>query len=74
MNSMTYKNYIGSIDVSEEDICLYGKVINLPDDTMITCEGETVAELREDVHTSADDYLAYCEAEGIKPRKVSGRG
>lgn len=66
---MNYKGYMGSIEVSEEDNCLFGKVLALPHDTMITYEGETVAELREDFHDAVDNYLAYCEAEGIEPRR-----
>ena len=69
MNTMNYKGYIGSIEVSEEDNRLFGKVLALPHDTMITYEGETVTELREDFHGAVDDYLAYCEAEGMEPRK-----
>lgn len=69
MNTMNYKGYMGSIEVSEEDNCLFGKVLALPHDTMITYEGETVAELREDFHDAVDNYLAYCEAEGIEPRR-----
>ena len=69
MNTMSYRGYVGSIEVSEEDDCLYGKVMALPHDTMITYEGNTVAELREDFHGAVDDYLAFCEAEGIEPRR-----
>lgn len=69
MNIMHYKGYIGSIEVSEEDDCLFGKVLALPHDTMITYEGQTVSELRDDFHGAVDDYIAFCEAEGIEPRK-----
>lgn len=69
MNTMSYKGYIGSIEVSEDDNCLFGKVLALPHDTMITYEGETVAELKKDFCGAVDDYLAYCKAEGIEPRK-----
>ena len=43
MSTMNYKGYIGSIEASEEDNCLFGKVLDLPSDTAITYEGETVA-------------------------------
>ena len=66
---MKYKGYIGSIEVSEEDNCLFGKVLALPHGTMITYEGNTVAELREDFHGAVDDYLAHCAAEGTEPHK-----
>lgn len=60
---MKYKGYTGSIEVSLDDNCLYGKVLALPHDTMITYEGETVEKLKEDFHSAVDDYLAMCEAE-----------
>ncbi len=69
MSTMFYKGYVGSIDVSEEDNCLYGEVLALPKDTMITYEGQTVEELREDFHGAVDDYLAHCETNGIEPRR-----
>lgn len=69
MKTLNYKDYIGSIEVSEEDNCLYGKVLNLPCDTAITYEGETVQGLREDFMNAIDDYIAYCEQAGVSPRK-----
>ncbi len=69
MNTMTYKGFIGSIEISEEDNCLYGKVLDLPDNILISYEGETVAELRQDFQLSVDDYLVNCEANGVKPYK-----
>lgn len=69
MNTMIYKGYIGSVELSDEDDCLYGKVLDLPGDTAITYEGTTVAELKEDFHGAVDDYLAYCAEQGIQPRK-----
>lgn len=69
MNTMKYKGYIGSIEASEEDNLLYGRVLALPHDTMITYEGETVAALREDFHEAVDDYLEHCRLSGIEPRK-----
>lgn len=69
MKTFNYKGYVGSIEVSDEDDCLFGKVLDLPKDTMITYEGNTVAELREDFKGAVDDYIAYCESSGITPRK-----
>ena len=69
MNTLNYKGYIGSVEISEDDNCLYGKVIDLPVDTEITYEGQTVAELKEDFEGAVDDYLAFCKEKGIQPRK-----
>lgn len=70
MSALNYKGYVGSIEVSEADNCLFGRVLGLPTGTMITYEGETVAELRADFEGAVDDYLAMCEAEGIAPKKA----
>ena len=69
MNTLSYKGYIGSVEVSEEDNCLFGKVLDLPDDTMISYEGETVAELRKDFEGAIDDYLVFCRDNNLEPHK-----
>lgn len=69
MKTLRYKGYVGSIEASEEDNCLYGQVIDLPNDTAITYEGATIAELKEDFMGAIDDYLIYCEENGLTPRK-----
>lgn len=33
MRTMDYKGYKGSIEADEDDKCLFGKVLGLPDDT-----------------------------------------
>ncbi len=69
MNTLNYKGYIGSIEASEEDNCLYGRVLDLPHDTEITYEGQTIAELKTDFQGAVDDYLTYCTEQGIEPQK-----
>ena len=69
MNMLEYKGYIGSVEISEEDNCLFGKVLHLPQGTLISYEGETVEELRNDFHESVDAYIELCEQQGIEPLK-----
>lgn len=69
MKTLTYKGYVGSIEISDEDNCLFGKVLDLPKDTAISYEGETVADLKEDFKGAVDDYIAHCKEVGITPRK-----
>ena len=66
---MNYKGYTGSIETDENDKCLFGQVLGLPDDTAITYEGRSADELRKDFEGAVDDYLAHCAANGIQPRK-----
>ncbi|MCI6714242.1 MAG: type II toxin-antitoxin system HicB family antitoxin [Lachnospiraceae bacterium] len=64
-NSMEYKGYVGTVEFSEEDKMLYGKVLGIR--TLISYEGASAAELVEDFHGAVDEYLALCESEGKKP-------
>lgn len=36
---------------------------------LVNFEGESVSELRKAFQEAVDDYLAYCEEEGIQPHK-----
>lgn len=67
-NTMNYKDYIGSIEFSEEDCIFYGKVQGIR--ALISYEGNTAQELIDDFHGAVDDYLALCEAEGKAPEKA----
>ena len=48
MGFLKYKGYTGSVEYSEEDNCLFGKVQGMAKDS-ITYEGATVDELTSDV-------------------------
>ena len=67
MNSMTYKGYLGSVAYSEKDQVFFGKIEGI--NGLVNFEGESVKELTEAFHEAVDDYLAYCEDEGIEPDK-----
>lgn len=68
MGQLKYKGYIGSVEYSEDDKCLFGKVQGLHG-TLISYEGTTVEEIKNDFEGAIDDYLASCEARGIEPAK-----
>ncbi len=65
---MEYKGYIGSVEFSQEDCLLYGKVQGIR--SLISYEGKSAAELVEDFHGAVDDYLALCRAEGVEPERA----
>lgn len=67
MNTMTYKGYLGSVAFSEKDQVFYGKIEGI--NGLVNFEGESVKELTQAFHEAVDDYLAYCESEGIVPDK-----
>ena len=67
MGLLKYKGYTGSVDYSEEDNCLYGKVLGMSKDT-ITYEEQDINELRQDFEGAIDDYIAVCKSQGKEPR------
>jgi len=69
MGNLKYKGYIGSVEYSGEDTCLFGKVLGMSKD-MISYEGTTVEELRADFEAGIDSYLESCKTRGVEPRKA----
>lgn len=67
-NTMEYKGYIGSVEFSETDQILYGKVQGIR--SLISYEGVTVSELINDFRGAVDDYISLCAAEGKTPEKA----
>lgn len=67
MNTMTYKGYTGSIDISAEDNCLCGKVLFI--NSLVTYEGQTLDELKADFRNAVDDYLELCKEKNWAPEK-----
>lgn len=64
---MSYKEYIGTVEYSSEDDCLYGKVLGVHG--LMAYEGQSVAELKEDFYHAVDEYISLCEEKGIVPEK-----
>ena len=64
---MTYKGYVGTVEYSEEDACLFGRMAGIRD--IITYEGESVAEIKTAFEEAVDDYLKHCAEVGKEPNK-----
>ncbi|KJH84058.1 HicB [Pseudomonas fluorescens] len=62
---LQYKGYVGSIEASIEDKCLFGKLLFIR--ALVSYEGQTVAELEAAFREAVDDYLQTCEQLGQKP-------
>ena len=67
MNTLHYKGYVGSVAFSEKDNVFFGKVEGI--DGLVNFEGESVKELTDAFHEAVDDYIAYCQEEGLEPHK-----
>jgi len=69
METLKYKGFIGSIEVELEDNTLYGKVLGLDKGTLITYEGNTLAELKADFEQAVEDYIEHCKEHNQPLRK-----
>lgn len=68
MTTLKYKGYIGSVDYSQEDKLLYGKIECIND--LIMYETTDAAQLQTVFEEAVDDYLITCEQIGKEPDKV----
>lgn len=66
-NTMQYKNYVGSIEFSEDDMTFFGKVLGLK--SLISYEGDTAKELYTNFSNAIDNYLETCEKNNIEIEK-----
>lgn len=67
-NTISYKGYIGTVEFSDKDNILFGKVLGIPG--LISYEGTDVSSLRADFEGAVDDWLDYCRKKGIEPQKT----
>jgi len=57
-NVMGHKGYTGSVEYSDEDSVLFGKVQFIR--ALISYEGKDVESLRQEFHAAVEDYLWLC--------------
>lgn len=63
----TYKGFTGSVGVSFEDNCLYGKILFIND--LVNYRADSPTELEQEFQAAVDDYLETCEECGLEPNK-----
>ena len=62
-----YRNYVGSVELSEEDGVFHGKVIGIK--ALISFEGDSVNAIISDFHKAVNEYLSFCVKNGKEPEK-----
>lgn len=66
-NVIEYKNYIGTVEYSEDDELFFGKILGIR--ALVSYEGSSAKELKESFIESVEDYLQTCKSLGKKPEK-----
>jgi len=67
-NTLSYKDYHGSIEFSDEDNIFFGRIIGIND--RITFDGDSVESLRSNFQETVDEYLEICSQMGKEPEKM----
>jgi len=67
-NTMSYKDYNGSVEFSDEDNLFFGRILGINDH--ILYEGDNVKTLRINFHEAVEDYLEICAHMGKEPEKA----
>ena len=63
----TYKGYTGGVKIDPDCDLICGRILDIND--VITFEGKTVDEARQDFQESVDDYLDWCKELSEEPAK-----
>jgi predicted HicB family RNase H-like nuclease len=66
-NLLSYKGFYGSVNFSAADEVFYGKVEGVHD--LVTFEGATVKELKQDFQKAVEDYILFCKKKGNPVQK-----
>ena len=67
-NMMEYKGYYGTVEFSDADNVLFGKVAGV--NGLISYEGDSVKNLKADFEGAVDDYIEMCAEKGVEPEKT----
>ena len=62
---MEYNGYIGMVEYDDHAKLFHGDVVNTK--TVITFQGKSVDEIEQAFRESVDDYIAWCEEDGVTP-------
>ena len=66
-NLLSYKGFYGSVNFSAADEVFYGKVEGVHD--LVSFEGATVKELKQDFQKAVEDYILFCKKRGNPVQK-----
>ena len=66
---MEYRGYIAKVEYDDSVGMLHGEVINAAPYPIVTFEASDVDGLKREYHGSIDDYLDWCEEDGVEPRR-----
>ncbi|MCY4400269.1 MAG: type II toxin-antitoxin system HicB family antitoxin [Gemmatimonadetes bacterium] len=71
---MEYRGYVAAVEFDDSIDVLHGRIVNSGSYPIATFEATDARQLRKEFERSVDEYLAWCEEDGVEPRRpFSGR-
>jgi predicted HicB family RNase H-like nuclease len=64
---LSYGEFQGSIEVSLEDNCLFGRILHIDD--VVTYEADSPQELEKSFRDAVDEYISFCNDNGLSTCK-----
>ena len=66
---MEYKGYVAAVEFDDSIDVLHGRIVNSGPYPIATFEATDAGELRREFERSVDEYLTWCEEDGVEPRR-----
>lgn len=66
---MEYKGYLASVEFDDSADVLHGRVVNSGPYPIATFEATETHKLRREFERSIDEYLKWCQEDGVEPTK-----
>ena len=66
---MEYKGYVAEVEFDDSIDVLHGRIVNSGPYPIATFEATDARELRREFERSVDEYLKWCEEDGVEPRR-----
>ena len=66
---MEYKGYVAAVEFDDSIDVLHGRIVNSGPYPIATFEATDARELRREFEQSVDDYLKWCEEDGVEPKR-----
>lgn len=67
MNTLKYKGFVATVGYSEKDNVFFGQIEGI--ESLVNFESDNVAGLQQAFKDAVEDYLIFCQEEGIDPHK-----
>jgi len=66
---MEYKGYVAAVEFDDSIEVLHGRIVNSGPYPIATFEATDARQLRREFEQSVDEYLEWCEEEGVEPKR-----